>query len=115
MSNTKQQIENLIGANMGLYYRSSTDQWLLENFESTSKRYIGVKDKTAEVRNTVEAIDRLVTEARRPYIEMLNLYGKPICNYVYHPKGYYHGELESCPVVKRIAELQSQLTNKEEK
>lgn len=106
MSNTKQQIEEMLNK-------------VSEYNKLSGKGHGDLKDNCyicgISPSGLIEAIDRLVTEARKPYIKMLKLYGTPTCDSLHHPKGYYHSALESCPVADRIAELQSQLTNKENK
>ena len=114
MSNTKQQIREMISdfGEDSISYGEELHTGRVKSDDEIKSDSAELLRKQTEI---AEAIDRLVIEARKPYIKILKLYGTPTCDSLHHPKGYYHSALESCPVADRIAELQSQLTNKEEK
>lgn len=57
-----------------------------------------------------DIIDTATREARIDVaIELSNLYGSPRCEALHHSKKYQHGDLEDCPVEKKINDLLDQL------
>ena len=53
-----------------------------------------------------QAILALCNKAR---LELMNLYGTPICENLHHSKKYRHSASEPCPVEDQIAELQENM------
>lgn len=62
--NQQEQLEAIIGANMGCYYREATKQWLRQINDLHTKKYDHLEDMTAEVLGTTQAITALIQEAR---------------------------------------------------
>ena len=115
MSNTKQQIEEMISdfGEDSISYGEELHTGRVKSDDEIKSDSAELLRKQTEI---VEAIDRLVTEARLNPFDFVESC-EPECTppVVYHSKerhAYHQGQWD---MAGRIAELQSQLTNKEEK
>ena len=80
---------------------------ILTEFKQVLK--LAPSDYTENCTNVVMSIIATKYISRKEVEEAMNLFGRPVCEHLHHPKKYQHRSYEICPVVEHIVTLRAKL------